>query len=113
MATDIRADPLELTRLTATVLTASQDLADAWRTTRNALAVPLAAYGNSNSASGVHDAHQATVDDAGVTVGRQVSILEDDVDRLYRVAFAYEKAELDAQEELIKASRGQSGPSSP
>ena len=103
MATDIRADPLELTRLAATVRTASEELADARRTTRNPLAVPLTAYGNSNSASGVHAAHEATVDDADITVGRQVSILEDDVDRLYRVAFAYEKAELDAQQNLIRS----------
>jgi len=109
MATDVRADPVELTRLAADVLTASQKLADIWRSAKNPLAMPVAAFGNSNGATGVHDANQAVVDDADVTIGRQVAVLEGDVDRLYRVAFAYEKAELDAQEAMRRAASGVGG----
>jgi hypothetical protein len=106
MATDIRVDPRQLTRLSATILTASQDLADSWRTAKNRLALPQKAFGTIRHAAAVHQAHQSTVDLADTTIGRQVSILEDDVDRLYRVAFAYEQADLDARQTMDRAAGG-------
>jgi hypothetical protein len=105
VAIDVSVDPLELSRLAAKVLGASKDMADAWRTAKAPLAVPLAAFGNTTSAVAVHGAHQGLVDDADVAIGRQVTVLEDDVDRLYRVAFAYEKAEQDARTNLNRASQ--------
>ena len=107
MATDIRVDPRELTRLAAKMLAASRDLADGWRTAKNRLALPPDAFGVGRpAAAAIHKAHESTVDDADTTIGRQVSILEDDVDRLYRVAFAYERADLDAQQTIDRASGG-------
>jgi hypothetical protein len=41
--------------------------------------------------------HQSSVDDAEVTVGRLVAVLENDMDALYRVAFAYQKADEEAE----------------
>jgi hypothetical protein len=106
MATDIRVDPRQLTRLAATVLAASQDLADGWRTAKNGLALPRKAFGTVRHAAAAYQAHQSTVDRADTTIGRQVSILEDDVDRLYRVAFAYEQADLEARRTMDRAAGG-------
>jgi hypothetical protein len=93
VAEEVRADPVALSRLAAEVLTASRTLGDGWRAARDGLDVPAAAYGDSAGAAGVRAAHQATVEDADATVGRLVAVLEGDVDRLYRVAFAYQLAD--------------------
>lgn len=103
MGEEIRADPVALSRLAADVLTGSQTVGDAWRGARDALDVPVSAYGNSAAASGVHAAHQATAEDADVTVGRLVGVLEGDVDRLYRVAFAYQLADQRAARQQRRA----------
>ena len=106
MADEVRVDYVELTRLAADVLSASQQLSDAWRGAKADLSPPVAAFGNSKAGPAVRDSHEAVLEDADVTIGRQVAVLEGDVDRLYRVAFAYEKAEADAQEDLYKAGKG-------
>jgi hypothetical protein len=106
MATDIRVDPRQLTRLAATMLAASRDLADGWRTAKNRLTLPQSAFGTIRHAVALYQAHQSTVDHANTTIGRQVSILEDDVDRLYRVALAYEQADLDARQTMDRAQGG-------
>jgi hypothetical protein len=93
---EVRADPVELTRLADRMLRSSQQIGDAWREAQGTLAVPAAAFGDSSGAAGVHDTHQDTVDDADVTIGRLVAVLEGDMDRLYRVAFAYKKTDDDA-----------------
>jgi hypothetical protein len=106
MVDDIRADPVELTRLAGDVLRASQRLADAWRSAQDGLAVPLSAFGNSDGAAGVRDSHAAVISDAEITIGRQVAVLEGDMDRLYRVAFAYRRHEQDEQANLRRAAAG-------
>jgi len=93
---EVRADPVELTRLADRMLRSSQQIADAWREAQGALAIPVAAFGDSAGVAGVHDTHQDTVDDADVTIGRLVAVLEGDMDKLYRVAFAYKKTDDDA-----------------
>lgn len=100
---EIRADPVALTRLAADVLTSSQTLGDGWRDGRDGLDVPVSAYGNSTAASGVYAAHQAAAEDADVTIGRLVGVLEGDVDRLYRIAFAYQLADQRAAERQRRA----------
>ena len=49
------------------------------------------------------------MDEGDVTIGRQVAVLEGDVDRLYRVAFAYEKFEEDEKDRIRKAAGGVGG----
>jgi hypothetical protein len=88
------------------MLAASRDLADGWRSAKNRLSIPRRAFGNGRAASAVYDAHQSTVDGADIAIGRQVTILEDDVDRLYRVAFAYERADLDTQQTMDRTTGG-------
>ena len=103
---DIRANYVEVARLAADVLAGSQQLADGWRDARKDLAPPASVFGNSKAGAGLHAAHLDAVDDADTTIDRQTNVLEDDVDRLYRVAFAYEKQEADAQEDLYRAGGG-------
>lgn len=103
---DVRANYVEVARLAADVLASSQQLDDGWRTAMNDLAPPAAAFGDSKAGASLCDAHASVVDDAETAIDRQVGVLEDDVDRLYRVAFAYEKEEADAQEALWKAGQG-------
>jgi hypothetical protein len=108
MADDLRADPVELARLAADVLTASQQVRDIWASAQADLDIPAAAFGNSGAA-GVAGSHTAARDEADLTIGRQIAVLEGDVDRLYRVAFAYEKTEQDEAERLRREAAGIGG----
>jgi hypothetical protein len=103
---DLRADYIEIARLAADVLAGSQQLADGWRDAKKDLAPPPTVFGNTAVGASLSDAHVNAVDDADTTTDRQVNVLEDDVDRLYRVAFAYEKQEADAQAELYRTGLG-------
>jgi uncharacterized protein YukE len=90
---EVRADPVELTRLAEQMLTASQQISDGWRLAQGELAVPAEAFGDTPAAGTARSEHQATVDAAEVTIGRLVAVLENDVDALYRTAFAYQQAD--------------------
>jgi hypothetical protein len=93
---EVRADPVELTRLADQMLRSSQQLADAWSAAQGALTLPGTAAGDSARGPAVISAHESTMDDADVAIGRLVAVLEGDMDRLYRIAFAYKKADDDA-----------------
>ncbi len=90
---EIRAQPAELARLAGTTLDASIKLGDGWRNAQAALAIPAAAFGNLSSSAGVHRAHAATAEDGETSINRMMAVYEGDVDRLYRVAFAYQQAD--------------------
>jgi hypothetical protein len=94
---EVRADPVELTRLAEQMLTASQQIDDGWRNAQGSLAIAGGAFGDTPAAPTVQAEHQSAVDDAGVTVGRLVAVLENDMDAVYRVAFAYQKADEEAE----------------
>jgi hypothetical protein len=104
--TEVRADPVELTRLADAMLTASQGVGDGWRGAQGPLAVPAEAFGDSAGAAGVCTAHEASVNGADVAVGRLVAVLEGDMDRLYRIAFAYKKADDDAARKIAAKRHG-------
>ncbi len=105
MTQEVRADYTELTRLAADVLTAADGLADGLGTARDSFGLTAAMFGNSTAGSGVYDAQQQAAEGAGTAVDRIVQVLEDDVDRLYGVAFAYQKADQDAAEEVCRRGR--------
>jgi hypothetical protein len=90
---EVRADPVELIRLAEQALSTSQRIADGWRAAQGDLAIPAAAFGDTPAAGTLRAEQQATVDSAEVTVGRLVAVLENDMDALYRVAFAYQQAD--------------------
>jgi hypothetical protein len=102
---EVRADPIELTRLADQLMRSSQQLADAWRQAQGSLALPATAAGDSSRGPAVIRAHEATSDDADVAVGRLVAVLEGDMDRIYRIAFAYKKADDDAEAKLRRTHR--------
>jgi hypothetical protein len=99
---EVRADPVELTRLADAMLSASQAVADGWRGAQGPLAIPAEAFGDSSGAAGLATAHEASADDADVANGRLVAVLEGDTDRLYRVAFAYKQADDDAARRMAQ-----------
>jgi hypothetical protein len=103
---DIRANYVEVARLAADVLAGSQQHDDGWRRAKRDLAPPASVFGNSKAGASLSEAHANVVDEADIAIGREVGVLEDDVDRLYRVAFAYEKQEADAQEDLYRSGQG-------
>ena len=105
MTQDVRADYTELACFAADVLTAADGLADGLDTARNSFSVAATAFGNSTAGSGVHGAQQRAAEGAGTAVERIVQVLEDDVDRLYGVAFAYQKADQEAAEEVCRRGR--------
>jgi hypothetical protein len=94
--TETRANPLELTRLANQMLRSSQSIADAWRVAQFPLALPPGCLGDTAESARLHEAQQNTVDDNDVVLGRLIGVLEGDVDRLYRVAFAYHQADQNA-----------------
>ena len=96
MADEVRADPTELAKLAGKTLDAAIELGDGWRTAQADLAVPAAAFGVLPAAQGVHRSMVATVEDGDQGIGRLVAVYEGDVDRLYRVAFAYQQADREA-----------------
>jgi hypothetical protein len=95
-AKEVRADPVQVTRLADQMLRTSQAIGDVWRRAQGTLAVPAAAFGDSAGGPGTQVSHSATTDDADIAIGRLVAVLEGDMDKLYRIAFAYKKADDDA-----------------
>jgi len=91
MVDGVQADPLELARLASEVLTAADGLGTALSAGRGSLMVPLAAFGNSAAGPAAHTSHEAVTEQGATTSQRLVEVLEGDVDRIYRVAFACEK----------------------
>lgn len=106
MAEEIRADPVELAKLAGRTLDASIALGDGWRTARAALTVPAAAFGNLGASPGVQRSHEAAAEDGDTGIGRLVGVYEGDVDRLYRVAFAYQQADQEAARRARQAHPG-------
>jgi hypothetical protein len=96
MATDVRAEPAELVRLAATTLAAARGMSDGWRDGQRELAPPGSAFGDTPSATRAASAHRAVLAGASTALDRLVAVHEGDVDRLYRVAFAYQQADRDA-----------------
>jgi hypothetical protein len=96
MSTEVRADPSELVRLAADTLNAARSMGDGFRGVEPDLAVPAAVFGNTPSAAQLAAAHDNAASTAGAAVDCLVAVQDDDVDRLYRAAFAYRRADLDA-----------------
>jgi hypothetical protein len=106
MGDEVRADPVELAKLAGKTLDASIELGDGWRQAQADLAVPAAAFGNLPAGQGVHRAHVAAAEDGDRGVGRLVAVYEGDVDRLYRVAFAYQQADREAARRTHRSGGG-------
>lgn len=108
-AKETRADFTEMARLAGEVLKAADGISDALRTGRDSFTVPVAAFGNSPGGPAVHSAHEAVTEQGGSTIETLVGVLEGDVDRIYRVAFAYRQADQEAAHRLCRV-RPMGGP---
>jgi hypothetical protein len=97
VSTEIRADPLELARAARAFLRESQGLGDALRAAEGSATPPGTAYGDTAGAAGLQRAGDGVVEAAGEAVGLLVEVLEFDVDVLYRLAFAADRAIRDAR----------------
>lgn len=93
---EVRADPEELGRLAQTSLDESIALFDALAEVRAGVSLPEGVLGDTGSAGGVAEQHALEVEAAGTAVERLISVLEEDMDALYQVAFAYQAADAQA-----------------
>jgi hypothetical protein len=100
-------DPVVVAHVAGQSLTAAQELADAWSTAQRSLTVAAESFGDSPGGQGVQVSYQATSEDADVPFGRFVAVLEGDTDRLYGVAFAFQKVDEDAARRLRQHPPGQ------
>ena len=90
---EVRADYVELSRLAQTVLDAADAITDGLATARESLSIPSQAIGNTSAGPSVHSAHESLSEQGATATERVVEVLEGDSDRLYGVAFAYQKAD--------------------
>lgn len=81
--------PEKLCELAQACLDASQDLNKGWTSEQGSMQVDSDAAGNSSAGPGLVNAHASAADDAGVAIGRLVSVLEHDMDGLYQCAFDF------------------------
>ena len=110
MADEVRADPTALAKLADATLDASIGLGNGWRAAQSAVAPPASAFGNLPASGGVHRAHRSAAEEADTGTGRLIAVYEGDVDRLYRVAFAYQQADREAAERARRAGGRGPGP---
>jgi hypothetical protein len=101
---EVRADPVELARFADRLLGLSQLLADAWRTAQGLLVLPATAAGDSSRGPALIRAHESTVEEAEIALGRLVALLEGDTDRIYRIAFAYRQADQAAEDAVNRST---------
>jgi hypothetical protein len=106
MGDEVRADPQALARLAKATLGGADGMSAAWSAAQGGLAPSGDAFGNSLGAGRCALAAaeaQAAMND---TWRQVVGVYEGDVDRLYRVAFAYQQADREAAERQRRAGGG-------
>lgn len=79
--------PEQLSELAGTCLSASHEVTDAWSGALGALALGAGAAGNSAGGGSFLGAHATATESADLAFGRCASVLEQDMDDLYAVAF--------------------------
>ena len=106
MTGEIRAEPDALVQLAKETLTAADRFADALAAAQGPAGPPGSAYGNTGVAASVQAAAESALADAETAIGRLNAVYEGDVDRLYRVAFAYRQADIEAANRNRRPGRG-------
>jgi hypothetical protein len=105
MGDEFRADPEELVRLAKTTLTNSDGMTASWSSAQGGLTPTGSAFGNTLEGG----QFAVTVAEAAAAMDdtwRQITgVYEGDVDRLYRVAFAYQQADREAAERQRRGPR--------
>ncbi|MGB0099437.1 MAG: hypothetical protein WBP61_04075 [Nocardioides sp.] len=98
--------PADLTTLAGACLTASQELVDGWQSALGQLDVPGEAAGNTPGGPVLVGAHLAVAEAAGAALGHLSSVLEQDMDDLYAVAFDMTTTDEAAAESLETLTPG-------
>ena len=106
--------PEQLSELAGTCLSASQGVLDAW----TGAAGPLAALsggvaGNTPGAAGLLGAHAGASESADLVICRFASVLEQDMDDLYAVAFDMSTTDETTAAACTKGAAGITGGSTP
>ncbi|WP_238015814.1 hypothetical protein KZZ52_27955 [Dactylosporangium sp. AC04546] len=97
MADEVSADPVELAGLANGMLLASQAVGDGWSGVQRALALPAEAFGDTAAGGQAATGQALAAESAGLAAGRLVGVLENVMDALYQVAFAYQQADLESE----------------
>jgi hypothetical protein len=103
---EIRAEPDAIVQLANETLTAADQFADALAAARGTASPPGSAYGNCGLAASAHATVESALAGAETAVDRLTAVYEGDVDRLYRVAFAYRQADAAAADRNRRPNRG-------
>ncbi len=90
---ELQADPEDLARLAGEVLASADGIMEALAASRGPSMLPLAAFGNTTAGPDLHLAYERAIAAGARTSERLLEVLEGDVDRLFRVAFAYQELE--------------------
>lgn len=100
MTEEVRADPVSLCELSASLTDIAWDVRDGLATAREDILVPPGAYGNSQNAESVDSAYSTLLEKTGNGVEDVAGVLEGDVDRVYLIAFAYQAKDQETAEDI-------------
>jgi len=103
---EVRADPEEIVRLAKVTLADADGMTGAWSSAQGAVAPPGTAFGNSAESAGCALAAAEALAAVDETWREVTGVYEGDVDRLYRVAFAYQQADREAMQRQLNAGGG-------
>lgn len=98
MAKEVQADPVELGVLGKAFITAGTGLRTGLRDMRSEGLIPATAFGNTPGAESCNEEYSDVLEKAGQAVEDLADTAERDSDAVYRVAFAYQKTDLDNAE---------------
>jgi hypothetical protein len=103
---EVRADPEEIVRLAKATLAGADGMTGAWSSAQGAVAPRGTAFGNSAESGGCALAAAEALAAVDETWREFTGVYEGDVDRLYRVAFAYQQADIEAAQRQRNAAGG-------
>ncbi|MEV8509885.1 hypothetical protein AB0368_34375 [Actinoplanes sp. NPDC051475] len=106
MADEVRADPDAIVRLAKATLAGADTMTDGWSAAQGVVVPPGDAYGNSSAGPAIAAAAAGAEAAMDATWRRIVGVYEGDVDRLFRVAFAYQQADSEAAERQRRTAGG-------
>lgn len=99
----MRAEPEELARLAKRYLDVSKDLFETHRALQGDAQLSTSDFGIFGES--LRDAHTVALAEAGTALEYLIAVLETDCDNLYRVVFAYERADQDAAASFHRAGK--------
>ncbi|GAA4707798.1 hypothetical protein [Nocardioides conyzicola] len=107
----MRVIPQDLSTLAGACLASSQELTDAWNGAIGGLDLPGGAAGDTAGGPAFVTAHVAVAEAAGTAIAHLSSVLEQDMDDLYAIAFDMTTTDEDAAESLQTLTPGLPSPS--